>query len=163
MGRRNSSRSSVMYTARMLDRSIEAARKKTFRQEQTAYSEYSRLSKEDKKKYMILNPDGVLVKKFRREEDEKRAKLRKEVDKYKTLNPEQKQAYKDLYPDSQAFVVGDAELKERMVKMNSNSTNSNAAFICAFSFFVLVAFSIHPLLGFCLLTIFLVRVFSRNR
>jgi predicted RND superfamily exporter protein len=163
MGRRRSSRSSVMYMARMLDRSVAATRKETARQEQIAYSEYFRLSQEDQKKYMILNPDGVLAKKFKREEDEKKAKFRKEVDKYKTLNSEQKQVYKELYPDSQAFVVGDAELKERMVKMDSNPTNSNAAFICAFGLFVFIAFSIHPLLGFCLLTIFLVGVFSRNR
>jgi hypothetical protein len=163
MGRRRSSRSSVMYMARMLDRSVAAARKETARQEQIAYSEYCRLSQENQKKYMILNPDGVLAKKFKREEDEKKAKFRKEVDKYKTLNSEQKQVYKELYPDSQAFVVGDAELKERMVKMDSNPTNSNAAFICAFGLFVLIAFSIYPLLGFCLLTIFLVGVFSRNR
>ena len=73
-----------MYMARMLDRSVAAARKETARQEQIAYSEYFRLSQEDQKKYMILNPDGVLAKKFKREEDEKKAKFRKEVDKYKT-------------------------------------------------------------------------------
>jgi trehalose/maltose hydrolase-like predicted phosphorylase len=155
MGRRRSSRSSVMYMARMLDRSMEAARKETARQEQIAYSEYFRLSQEDQKKYMILNPDGVLAKKFKREEDEKKAKFRKEVDKYKTLNSEQKQAYKELYPDSEVFIVGDAELNERMVKIDSNSKSPNAAFICTTVLFILIAFSIHPLLGFCLLTIIL--------
>ena len=157
MGRRRSSRSSVMYMAKMIDRSNAAARKETFRQEQIAHSEYFRLSQEDQKKYMILNPDGVLAKKFKREEDEKKAKFRKEVDKYKTLNFGQKQAYKDLYPDSQAFVVGDAELKERMVKINSNPTYPSSTFFYVSGLFVLITFSIHPGLG--LLTILLVGVF----
>jgi trehalose/maltose hydrolase-like predicted phosphorylase len=154
MGRRRSSRSSVMYMARMLDRSVAAARKETARQEQIAYSEYFRLSQENQKKYMILNPDGVLAKKFKREEDEKKAKFRKEVDKYKTLNSEQKQVYKELYPDSQAFIVGDAELKQRMIKNNSNMNSSPKTTFDIFSlcvsglFIITIAFYLHPVLGF---------------
>ena len=66
MSRRRSSRSSVMSMARMLDRSMKAARKETARQEQIAFYEYMRLSPENQKKYMILNPDGVLAQKFKR-------------------------------------------------------------------------------------------------
>jgi trehalose/maltose hydrolase-like predicted phosphorylase len=105
MGRRRS----MMSMARLLDRQIAAARKETARQERIAYSEYLRLSQEDQRKYMIINPDGVLARKFKREEDQKKEEFRKEVNKYKTLSSEQKQIYKELYLNSQVSIVGDAE------------------------------------------------------
>jgi hypothetical protein len=120
MGRRGNKTNMIRF-AKILDRNIEAARRETAKLEQAAYYEYSNLSEENKAKYLILHPDGVLVKKLRREKDEEIRKLKEEIRKYKMLTREQKQAYRELYPKSEAFRIGDLEIKQETNKIVRNT------------------------------------------